>query len=84
VPFVLFIEDIMKTRIVISHPNGEQVELEAEKFVLAFKEDAETPLNFHVKMLTDEILATSVRLSHLALKNEESLFKATNSQEKLG
>ena len=58
--------------------------LEAEKFILAFKEDTTSPLNFHVKMLTDEILATSVRLSQLALKNEESLFTTISSQENLG
>jgi len=74
----------MKTRIVIKHPNGEKVELEAEKFILAFKDDETSPLNFHVKMLTDEILATSVRLSQLALKNEESLFTSISSKEKLG
>lgn len=64
----------MKTRINITHPNGESMQLEAETFVLAFKEDPTSPVCFHVKMDTDEILSTSARLSHLALKNEESMY----------
>jgi hypothetical protein len=72
----------MQTKIVIHHPNGEVVELEAEKFILAFKESEDSPIQCHVKMMTDEILAASVRLAHLAIKNEESLYTTTlNSQE---
>ena len=46
----------MKTRIIIKHPNGESMNLEAEKFILAFKEDTTSPLNFHVKMFKVRIL----------------------------
>jgi predicted aconitase with swiveling domain len=69
----------MNSRIVIHHPNGESTSIEANKFILAFKETGDAPLNFHVNMLTDEILATAARLSHLALKNEESFYN--NLQE---
>jgi hypothetical protein len=64
----------VQTVITIKHPNGDVIELKAEKFILAFKEEESSPLSCHVKMLTDEILAASARISHMALKNEESLY----------